>query len=229
MYATWGPPVMSLKPAHGWKKKTSGRQIKSHSNSFWGLSCLILPSQLDFTSCKETPPPTLDPHLLQHNTPCCPPSGRIVGNDREPAELSASWCYCVFSTSHRRIPFQRINSMILSSELQSNGRDTEPRGTAVKGHLSRAQGEGEQGGREKQHFDLHWSWTLRACLTPQWGVGLAVRKMMGKVILSPGFITFLATSLTSLSSPSGSYNMACSWSIKASLSGEKKKYIHRHI
>ena len=50
--------------------------------------------------------------------------------------------------SHRRVPFQRIYNMILSSELQSDGRDTEPRGMAVKGQRSRAQGEGERGGRK---------------------------------------------------------------------------------
>lgn len=42
------------------------------------------------------------------------------------------------------LPFQRINSMMLSSILESDGGDTEPRGTAVKGHWSRTQGEGKQ-------------------------------------------------------------------------------------
>lgn len=146
-------PLEALQSRATWSQltvKPAGSQIKSHSISFFffpfGVSRLILPSQLDFTSCQEAP---LDPHLLQHNSPRCPLSGCIVGNDREPAELSASWCYRVFSTSHRRVPFQRINSMILSSELESDGRDTEPRGMAVKGHWSRTQGEGEQGGREK--------------------------------------------------------------------------------
>lgn len=42
-------------------------------------------------------------------------------------------------------PFQRAYTMILSSELQSDGRDTEPRGTAVKGRWGRAQTGGGQG------------------------------------------------------------------------------------
>lgn len=50
--------------------------------------------------------------------------------------------------SHRRVPFQRIYNMILSSELESDGREAEPRGMAVKGHRSRAQGESERGGRK---------------------------------------------------------------------------------
>lgn len=41
--------------------------------------------------------------------------------------------------------------MILSYELESNGSDSEPRGTAVKGHWSKAWGEGQQRGREKNN------------------------------------------------------------------------------
>lgn len=218
MYATWRLPVLWLKPAYC---KMSGSSVKSHSIfSFWDWFSLLHWTSLPV---RKYPLPSLWPPLAptQHTLlpPLLPHSWQRWGACRIKCQL----LLLCFPTSHRRVPFQRISSMILSSELQSNGGDTEPRGIVVKGLGSRTQGEGREG-REKQHFDLHWSWTLRACLTPQRGAGLAVWKMMGKVFLFPAFITFLTTSTTS---PSGSYTTACSRCIRASFMSENKSYIHQ--
>lgn len=70
--------------------KRLGANLKATQIFFETDSPLL--ARLRFLS-GSTPP--LDPHFLQHNTPCSPLSGRIVGNDGEPAELSASWCYFV--------------------------------------------------------------------------------------------------------------------------------------
>jgi len=144
--ATWSP--LTVKPA--------GSQIKKPLHILRSLlSDSPLTARLHFLS--GSPPPPLTPTSSDTTHPVASSSsssGCIVGSDREPAELSASWCWSVFSTSHRIVPFQRIYRRYYPL-IQSVGGDTEPRGRAVKGHWSTAQGEGGQGGGRREEGGTH--------------------------------------------------------------------------